>query len=312
MRGDGLPGNSDRAIGRRDEPPFFIVGCQRSGTTMLRLMLNAHPRLGIPFESHFIPQFSRLIDRYGDLRARDNLARLLDDISNHRFVERGGLIQDHEAVLDASEPSYAGLVDAIFSHAVARSGKARWGDKTPQYVTEIDVLRDLFPDCKVIHVVRDGRDVALSLRNVSWGSACLPRVARDWAWKATLAHKMGALLEGDYLEVRYEDLVLEPQASLRHICSFLGEDYDDSLLDYHQDAREEMPERSMEWHQNSVRSPDADKVFEWQRSMSLGDQLVFQDVAGSTLEVFGYELVDRDARWRRRLRHLYYVFVKRW
>ena len=279
---------------------------------MLRLMLNAHPRLGVPFESHFLPEIHRRLESFGDLARRENMERLLQEISEHRFVQRAQLVTDPQHILDRSGPSYAELVDTIFSLHVAKSGKARWGDKTPQYVTEIDVLRAVFPECRVIHVVRDGRDVALSMRKISWGSACLPRVARDWAWKTTLARKMGALLGDHYLEVRYEALVVDPESELRLICDFLGEEFHASMLEYHHDAADEMPARSLQWHGTSVGPPDPNKVFEWRRSMSLSDQLVFQDVARRTLEDCGYEIVERDAPWRRRLRHLYYVFVKRW
>lgn len=291
--------------------PFFVVGAQRSGTTMLRLMLNHHSRLCVPFESVFIPEFHERLDEYGDLAESTNLAKLVTDIAQHSFVERGALLPDPTAVLNARPASYADVVDTIFRSYAESQGKVRWGDKTPSYVTEIDVLRRLFPSCKVIHLVRDGRDVALSHSRTSWGSRHLPTVARDWSWKTTLARKMGGMLQDDYLEVDYETLVLNSASTLQTICDFLGEEFEEQMLDYHRDAEKKMPEKSKEWHRNSMSRPNADKVQEWKRNMPLSDRIIFDEIAGDTLESFGYERVTEQTLLSK-LKRVYYSTVVRW
>lgn len=304
-----LPINSQTII---RASPVFIVGAQRSGTTMLRLMLNMHPNLVIPFESVFIPEIYRQLDSYGSLDCKENIARLLEVIADHPFVRRGKLIQDKTAILACNPRTYSELVRAIYAVYAESKGKPRWGDKTPSYVTEIDVLRHLFPDCLVIHIVRDGRDVAVSRRGLHWGSTNLPKLARDWSWQVTLGHKMGAMLDGRYLEIRYEDLVLEPEATLVKVCHFIGEPYSSKMLDYSIGADSEMPAESLSYHRESVQPPNRGKVLMWKQVMSREDQIIFEQVAGETLEVFGYELRGIQSTWRTRLKNLRYALIDRW
>jgi hypothetical protein len=293
-------------------PPFFVVGAQRSGTTMLRLMLNNHPRLAVPFESGFITVFYARLGDYGDLAERSNVERLLKDICQHPKVEKGGLVPDPDTVLSHRIESYRDLVDAIFTEYARRKGKPRWGDKTPAYITDVDVLWRVLPGCRIIHLVRDGRDVALSLGDLKWGSRHIPRVAEDWRWKTVLAHKVGSVLGEHFLEVRFEDLVLDPERELRRICAFLGEAFDPAVLDYPATAETEMPADSMQWHRTSTRAPDARKVYLWKQGMAVEDRMIFENVAGSALELFGYERERLAPTLRSRLRGLYYSVVQRW
>ena len=292
--------------------PFFVVGAQRSGTTMLRLMLNSHPRLAVPFESGFIPVFFRRLAEYGDLAEPSNAERLLKDICLHPKVQKGGLVPDPGAVLSRRTATYRELVDAIFSEYAQRKGKARWGDKTPAYITEIDALLQIFPCCRLIHMVRDGRDVALSLGGISWGSRHIPRVAEDWRWKTMLAHKIGSVLGERFLEVRFEDLVHDSERELRRICEFLGEPFDPAILEYAARAESEMPADSMQWHRTSTRSPDLGKVYEWKQRMPVADRILFEEVAGDALELFGYERERLPPTVGSRIKGLYYAVVQRW
>jgi hypothetical protein len=286
--------------------PFFIVGAQRSGTTLLRLMLNCHTRLCVPFESVFITEFFHRLSEFKELAEPTNCRRLLNEIATHRFVLKGELLPDPEAVLAQSPQTYAELVDAIFSVLAHREQKVRWGDKTPSYVTEIDTLWQLFPGAKFIHLVRDGRDVALSLRRVAWGNKHLPRAAEDWRRKTELAHKMGAMIPENFFEVRYEDLIQNTGQVLKSICEFLSEPYEAAMLSYHERAREFMPENSLQWHHTSVSPIDANKVYEWKGLMPNTDRAIFESIAGSSLKLFGYETEDRPATLATRVRKLRY------
>ena len=291
--------------------PFFIVGAQRSGTTMLRLMLNSHSKLSVPFESGFVVDFYRRRAEYGDLGLRDNAARMLDDIARDPLAQKGALISDTQTILNYEFASYAGLVDAIFSEHARHNGKVRWGDKTPSYVTEIGVLDALFPDCKIVHIVRDGRDVAISNRSLDWGIQNLPRAAADWAWKVTIARKVGEVLRDRYLELRYEDLVGAPETVLRSVCAFLGEGFESTMLEYSKTAEQEMPAQSLQWHQNSIRAPDASLIQAWRRRMSMSDQIIFSIEAGETLQDFGYDGDRLPANALSRLKYAYYMLFKR-
>ena len=146
--------------------PLFLLGSQRSGTTMLRLMLNNHSSLAIPHESAFITLWFEKLGAYGDLSNRENALRLLDAVSEHPLVKRGKLVADRDAILSKPIRTYRDFIDAIFRTYAESLGKPRWGDKTPFYTPDIDILRRIFPEAKFVHLVRDGRDVILSQKSI--------------------------------------------------------------------------------------------------------------------------------------------------
>ena len=279
---------------------------------MLRLMLNQHPELAVPFESGFITIFYRKLRLYGDLGRQDNVRRLLSDIAEYPLVKKGGYADDVEAILANPIVSYAQLVNAIFKEHAKRGNKVRWGDKTPAYVSDLEVLWTLFPGCLIIHLVRDGRDVAISNRGVEWGIHSIPRAAADWRWKTMLGHKVGSVLGPHYLEERYEDLVLNPEATLRRVSEFLGVQFDPVMLAYYVHGEEQMPKESLRWHRNSVRMADASLVYGWKRRMSQADRTIFEQIAGDALDVFGYEREHLLSTWGSRLKSLYYATLQRW
>jgi len=289
--------------------PFFVVGAQRSGTTMLRLMLNAHSRLCVPFESVFIPVFYRELHRYGDLRELNRMEKLLRDIQHNPWVIKGSLVTDTQAILDRNPKTYSELVDIILSELARSEGKVRWGDKTPGYVLDLDVLRALFPNCRVIHLVRDGRDVARSLAGLSWGSRDLVQNAVDWRWKVMMGRKMGNMMGEDYLEVHYEDLVRNPQVNLENICSFIGEAFEPGMLSYADSAEQHMPNHSLKWHRSSVAAPDVGKVEGWRKAMSLSDQIIFEQIAADALDVFGYPCIRHKPTIGSRVRFARYALL---
>lgn len=293
--------------------PFFILGSQRSGTTMLRLMVNTHPNLAVPHETAFMTVFHPRLGDYGDLSQGENAARLLDDIARHPLVVRGGHITDKEAILSHPISNFPDLIDAIMTEYAKLKGKVRWGDKTPYYTPDIDILWHLFPNGKFIHLVRDGRDVALSLRNISWSSKSIPRLAEDWRWKTTVCHKVGSVLgPKHFLEMKYEDLVRDSEHCLRRICDFLDEPFAPEMLSYHQSARDVVPGESLQWHNSSVRAPDPDKLFAWKRELSLTDRIIFEQIAGSALDLFGYERENLGSSIGSKLKYLYYAVIVRW
>lgn len=275
--------------------------------------MNAHPRLAVPFETNFIPKYFNNLASYGDLSIPANVERLLADIASEPFVVKGNLIADRQAILKQSPRSLADLVSAIFQTYAEREGKQRWGDKTPSFVTELDILWQLFPNCKIVHIIRDGRDVACSLRKLSWGSRNLPRLARNWAWQVTMGRKMGRIIGPDhYLEIYYEALVANPEGTLKEVCRFLGEEFDNSLLDYHRKGNKAMPSASLDYHRNSVSAPDTDKIQMWRKQMSAADQVLFEQEAGKVLEEFGYEAVGQPPNLGSRLAYLKYSLFSRW
>ena len=299
----------------RDEinPPVLIIGFQRSGTTMARLMINSHPNIAVPFETGFFARYQRAAERYGDLSDAENAKAALRDIAGERFAQFGKLITDEDEILAARPGSMAELIDSVMLSYARRQGKQRWGDKSPEHNEDIDVLATMFPDAKIIHVIRDGRDVALSHKSVSWASRHLPKVAREWNSTTILCDKIGGLLGSErYLLVHYEDLVRNTETVLRKICTFIDEPYSEQMLDYHETARQAMPERSLEWHQNSVSRPDPSKCFAWKTRLPEADVKIFDEIAQEALRRFGYEVGNGPSSFGTKVRKLYYAVVARY
>jgi hypothetical protein len=217
-------------------PPLFVVGCDRSGSTPLRLMLDAHPDLAVPGESHFIPELRR---RFPDPVDPEVLtpALLRTPHFRHWKVAESSV---WERVRAMEQPSFAGVIEAAFLANADEQGKSRWGDTTPIYVRSIPLLHALWPDARFVHLIRDGRDVALSYRTLHWGSDTVWAAAHTWRRDVTAGIRDGQPLGTDrYLEVRYEDLVADAKAGLQTICAFADLPFDEAMLD--PGARQEHP-----------------------------------------------------------------------
>jgi hypothetical protein len=274
-------------------------------------MLNSHPNLAIPHESVFITEFFQKLSKYGDLSNHDNARRLLADVSQHYMVRRGKLVVDPEAILRRPIRTYRDFVAAIFQAHASLQGKPRWGDKTPSYTPDIDIIRRIFPDAKIVHLVRDGRDVVLSHKSIEWASGNLLKLILDWQWKTTIAHKVGAVLGNDFLEIRYEDLVRDPEATLRQICKFIDEPYEQSMLNYSDNAKNLVPTESLKWHRKSIQPPNPSQVNMWKTQLSKSERIVFDQLAGDTLSLFGYEREHLKPTAASRALKVYYTLLRR-
>ncbi len=271
---------------------FFVLGVHRSGTTMLRLMLNAHRDIAVPHESDFIVDMSRDLARFGSLDDVAGRTALIDAIADNRFVRDGGLMTPAGRAAANEERAYPAIVQRIFEAYAAQNGKRVWADKTPGNTIHIDTIAGMFPAARFVHLVRDGRDVALSHRRTKFGTYNMVNFAVRWALWTTVADKVGNVLGERYLRVRYEDLVEDPATWLAAICGFLGLPFDAGMLSFHEKAASQMPEASLEWHRNSVSAPKRDKIGEWCSALTPAQVSVFEDYAGHALQRFGYPLLN--------------------
>ncbi|MGH2993789.1 MAG: sulfotransferase family protein [Solirubrobacterales bacterium] len=298
-----------RGRGRPAGPPApFIVGVARSGTTLLRLMLDAHPELAIPPETHFIPKLVKACEQDGD--SRDRVFELLT--SHRRWPDYGLDAAELRERLDRIEPFAAGdALRAFYGLYAEKQGKPRWGDKSPSYVRRMRRVQSALPEAHFVHLVRDGRDVALSQVEVDFGPDALDDAARDWVDGIGKARRQARRLR-HYLELRYEDLVADPEPALRRVCEFIRLPWDPAMLDYHEGARERMAEvtRDLERgggpaipaavrasrHTRVAEPPQRVRAGRWRNDMSRSDRERFEAVAGGLLSELGYEVgqpVDR-------------------
>jgi hypothetical protein len=275
---------ADRAAPRTEPAPFFIVGSERSGTTMLRLMLNRHSRLCVPPESHFI---TRLYDRFDTPPPAATFLQALAD--DDRFRE-WNLPISAVAVPGDAAPSWSELFGAVFRAYAATQGKVRWGDKTPIYVARVDALRAIFgPGVKVIQIVRDGRDVVASMRGMKWNRGSVWDNAKTWSADVQKARADGRAAGPDaYHEVVYERIIADPEGELRGVCRHLGEPYEPGMLEFFEDAATAIPAHRQTWHANATRPANDSAIGRWRHDLSAAEVAVVEWAAGSSLDALGY------------------------
>jgi hypothetical protein len=289
-------------------PAPFVVGVARSGTTLLRLMLDAHPELAIPPETHFIPKLAKAMGEIPKEAGEQEMRRRAHAvITEHRRWPDFGLDpKELDRRFDHTEPFNAThALRAFYTLYAEKQGKPRWGDKSPSYVRRMRRVHAVLPEAHFIHLIRDGRDVALSQLEVHHGNDEVADAATEWVEGIEKARKIGGGIGEEYMEVRYEDLVEDPQPVLERICARIDLAFDPAMLEYHRGAEERMAEtvRDMErgegavtaeqrakQHENVSKPPQRSRAGRWRKDMSADQQAAFEAVAGDLLADLGYEV----------------------
>lgn len=261
---------------------FFVVGSARSGTTLLRMILNAHPEVAVPPESRFVVE----LYRSDEVRVEDFLARL---DSHQRWASWDTPIENVRAQLAGMTTlPYPEAIEAAYIAFAKNRNKKRYGDKTPRYIEHIPLLSRLWPEAKFVHLVRDGREVALSYADVPFGPSTVAKAAALWKGRVVLGMEQGrALGPKRYAEMRYERLLANPQEEIERLCSFLELDFDPAMLDYSERARLEVLDRAKLYNPHVTKS--IKKTRSWDEQMPPSQVEVFEAVAGDTLQELGYE-----------------------
>ena len=276
------------------EHPIFIVGAARSGTSLLSRLLNSHPRIAVPFESHIYSTFLPWLKHYGDLSRPGHMERLLDDILSTEMLRHWSPQPDRAATLASLKGNTLhDLVEALFATWARAQGKDRWGEKTPSHVMYWRQLLEGFPQARFLHIVRDGRDVSLSWINARFGPKNIYYSAIRWKQYLTwVAELRAALPAHQFLDVHYDSLLAEPEGTLQRICAFLGESFDADMLDFHRDpAPYPTDAHNVQALERPIQRNNTEK---WKGALSRDEIRVFEATAGSTLRQYGYEISTPD------------------
>ena len=287
--------------------PFpVIVGAPRSGTTLLRLMLDSHPQLAIPPETGFIPGCARLSG--SDRELREAFLRWVTNFPPEApaWNDYGIPIETYARELELLHPFNAsdGL-RAFYRLYASRFGKQRSGDKTPLYAKKMAAVARLLPEARFIHLIRDGRDVALSWRQ-TWFSpgSDMRTLAKAWSVWIERARAQSKLVT-HYTEVRFEQLVSEPELVLREIASFIELPYTPAMLEYHLRSSARLAEHGPRfsadgqalvtredrlWQQHRTAThADATRAHAWRTELDDRERSEFASEAGQLLVSLGYE-----------------------
>lgn len=272
---------------------MFVVGCPRSGTTLLQRMLDNHPDLTVANDTHFIPRALP-----GERAPTDPplTTELLERVLAYKRFGRLGVEVVAARRLAEGALTYAELVSRLYDEVARRDGKRWAGEKTPDYGRHLALLHALFPWAPVLHIVRDGRDVALSTlewatpekgpgRFALWASEPVAVCALWWRWQISTAHRDGqAMGSASYREVRYEDLLADPAVVMGELLTFVGLAPTDLVLRYHEGRVDDRPGLSAKraW------LPPTKGLRDWSTSMAPADVELFEALAGDVLDRFGY------------------------
>jgi hypothetical protein len=268
-------------ISHRRKDPVFVVGHGRSGTSILATLIRKHLQVAFGTESQFFIRYHRQLARYGDLAQEPNRRLLVEDLSRERFFQRSkkyGVRLDVDRAVSEAEPrTYAGVLAAIMRQNAECQQMERWGDKTPEYTAHLPVLYDLFPTAQFIHIVRDGRDVALSGYQMHFGAKNAYAAARQWSGVLTKVQAFAATVPTTaFMELRYEDLLTNTVETFGRIIAFL-------------DIEDPGGQVTATVGQSAARDLRTGNFGKWKTDLSRREQDMFVAIAGSQLARYGYE-----------------------
>lgn len=282
-------------------PYVFIVGCPRSGTTLLQRIVNAHPDIAITPESHWIPRlYAKSWALTPEGRVKPKLIRRL--ACHSKFARLKMSPEEIGQLAGNGHPvSYGEFVSRIFDLYGERQGKSLVGDKTPDYVRSIETLHSLWPNARFVHVIRDGRDVALSIMDwpkfrpkpgdfAAWPEDRVSTAALWWELNVRLGRQAGKSLGSKlYYEMRYESLVSRPELESAALCEFLEVPHTDAMLRFYEARAASDPGLEAK----RAHLPVTPGLRDWRVQLPTQDNERFEAAAGGLLEELGYPRVVR-------------------
>lgn len=298
--------------GSRSLRPVFVGGCPRSGTTLLRTMLNSHPDLAIPHETRILIDGYRRRAEWGDLAIPGNRRRVARWVVERKESRHRRLTEDTDELVErmvGAAPTIGSVLSAGFRLHAESHGKPRWGEKRPSVVLHLDAAFAMFPDAQYVNIVRDPRAAVASIREAGrrygWGAHDVSGGTETWERSARAADRWRRRAGADrFVELRYEDLVDDPAATLGRIIAFLDLDPTglEAMLHYHETAG--IHSRAAE--QLASMPVTTQRLRAWELALAPGEVAFVERVLGGWMRRYGYEPAatgaDVPAALRRRLR----------
>jgi LPS sulfotransferase NodH len=278
----------------RNESPVFVVGCHRSGTNLLYdTLLSAG---GFAIYRGYLPIYKMLIPRFGDLDNPENRKKIINTWLRSKGFRRSGL--DAQQLMDKllAECNNGGDFIRIVMDAITRNqSAARWAVYDPDNLLHMQRIKADIPEALFVHVIRDGRDIALSLSKMQgftpfpWNrkSRGLRETALYWEWMVRKGRQYGRLIGNDYIEVRYEELASEPEGILKKLGKFLDHDLDYERIQSMKLGR--LSESNSSFRQEAEEK-QSNPVNRWRERLSAREVAGLESMVGDCLTEFGYSL----------------------
>jgi hypothetical protein len=280
--------------------PVFVVGCDRSGTSLLTLILNQSPDLKMIFEAGFLPRLEARSSDYGDFATPRQRWYFIRDIQLEEATSRTFAFEKFEklsaqeaeaALRDVAPTDYQGAARALYSAAARKEGKERWGEKMPRYITQVEWLATTFPDSHIVHIIRDPRDVAASMCRAGFEES-LHDAAERWAARVSEGRRQGRVVgKGRYHEIQYEKLLQNPTETVQSLADGLGIAFD-SEMTQGTAGGEDIPTSHRDSYPGlfaKLDQPiDPSRAYAWKREMVRQEIAEVEKAAGPVMKKTGY------------------------
>ena len=274
---------------------IFMIGTQRSGSNLLRLMVNQAPDIAAPHPPHILERFAPLLPAYGDLAHERNFVRLVDDVV--RMVEVNpvpwGVSFDRADIRSrCRDNSLVAIFGAVMDRMAEAHGKPDWMCKSLANVHFLSEIERYFgEDARYLYLYRDGRDVCLSFMKAVVGEKTAFYIGRQWHLEQQLALKCGkSVPAAQYMALSYEALTGDPEPSLRKLCAWLGIAFKPEMLDFHSSDEAGRTAASGKMWENVRKPVMAGNSRKWMQGMTQDQIIDFESVAGESLTSLGYPL----------------------
>lgn len=268
-----------------------FIGTQRSGSNLLRVMLNQHPEISAPHPPHILQVMMPLIRVYGDLNSEFAFNELVDDVCT--LVEVNPVDWkikfDRESVASKCDNrSLPQVMKAIYQFKADAAGASVWCCKSMASIHYVNEIESAGIHPVYIFMYRDGRDVACSFRKAVVGEKHMYHLAKQWKSEQDISLELVKNFGSRVVKVKYEDFIHDPVPSLRKICSALEIEFDPAMLDYAESTESKLTAASGKMWSNLTRPVMRENTRKFLKELSFEDLVIFESVAGDTLEALGY------------------------
>lgn len=289
-----------------DLKPIFIVGCPRSGTTILASLLNSHSEIAAATETHFFNFISKQ-KKYEWREFDENQMRLMldesriQDFCNHAevdpqdlikyFVEEFGSAELSEHDLPKDKFYRKKIFDILIRALLTKKNKLRFCEKTPQHLLNVEEILELYPNARFINIVRDGRDVVNSLLKMPWRPGGLINNSRFWKQYVEKGLDLDvSQAPENFMTIRFEDLIKKSEETMQSICSFVGVQYEKTILQKAGLKEAVFTDWETNWKHKSSNELDSSRIGAWKKELSDQDQVILTWHQKNTLEKLGYHV----------------------